>query len=105
MDGVVPISDEQLTAVAEHLGVDEDALVGADPLAGVVIDIASPSYKHLIVARTEATGIGEADIRRLARREFALVARNDSDALREAKLRDAINRAGRDVRESGGRVG
>ncbi len=63
-----------------------------------MIDLASPSYKHLIAARTEATGLGEADIRRFARREFALAARNDSDALREAKLRDAINRAGRDIR-------
>ncbi|BBZ60648.1 hypothetical protein [Mycolicibacterium monacense] len=98
MDGIVPISDEQLTAVAERLGVNRDALVGADPLEDVVIDLASPSYKHLIAARTEATGLGEADIRRFARREFALAARNDSDALREAKLRDAINRAGRDVR-------
>ncbi|WP_156297972.1 hypothetical protein [Mycobacterium paragordonae] len=95
MDGVEPISAEQLIAVAERLGVDGDSLVGADPLAGVVSDIASPSYKHDIVARAEATGIGEADIRRLARREFALAARNDSDALREIKLRDAINRAGR----------
>jgi len=98
MDGIVPISDEQLTAVAERLGVNRDALVGADPLADVVIDLASPSYKHLIAARTEATGLGEANIRRFARREFALAARNDSDALREAKLRDAINRAGRDIR-------
>ncbi|MFD3038521.1 hypothetical protein [Mycolicibacterium senegalense] len=97
MDGVVPVTDEQLTAVAERLGVDGDSLVGADPLADVVIDIAWPSYKHLVVARTEETGIGEADIRRLARREFALAARNDSDALRETKLRDAIGRAGRDA--------
>ncbi|KPG29244.1 hypothetical protein AN913_11150 [Mycobacteroides immunogenum] len=97
MDGVVPVTDEQLAAVAERLGVDSDSLVGADPLADVVIDIAWPSYKHDIVARTEATGIGEGDIRRLARREFALAARNDGDALRETKLRDAISRAGRDA--------
>jgi len=95
MDGVEPISARQLTAVAERLGVDGDSIVGADPLAGVLIDIAQPSYKRDIVARTEATGIGEADIRRSTRREFALAARNDSDALRETKLRDAITRAGR----------
>jgi hypothetical protein len=95
MDGVEPISAKQLTAVAERLGVDGDSIVRADPLAGVLIDIAQPSYKRDIVARTEATGIGEADIRRSTRREFALAARNDSDALRETKLRDAINRAGR----------
>ncbi|MDZ4233106.1 MAG: hypothetical protein U1C73_04980 [Dietzia sp.] len=98
MTGVVPVTAEQLAAVAERLGVDGESLVGADPLADVVIDIARPSHKHLIVERTEETGLGEADIRRLARREFPLAARNDSDALREAKLRDAISRAGRDVR-------
>jgi len=96
MTGVVPISDEQLTAVAERLGVDRESLIGADPLADVVVDIAWPSYKPLIVARSTETGFGEADIRRFARREFALAARDDSDALRETKLRDAIGRAGRD---------
>lgn len=97
MDGVVPVTDEQLAALAERLGVEGDSLVGADPLADVVIDIAWPRYKHDIVARAEETGLGEADIRRLARQEFALAARNDSDALRETKLRDAIGRAGRDA--------
>lgn len=95
MDGVVPVSPEQLAAVAERLGVEGDSLVGADPLADVMVDIAWPRYKHDIVARAEETGIGEADIRRLVRREFPLAARNDSDALRETKLRDAISRAGR----------
>jgi hypothetical protein len=95
MDGVEPVSDEQLAAVAKRLGVEGDSLVGADPLADVVIDIAWPRFKHDIVARAEETGIGEAHIRRLVRREFPLAARNDSDALRETKLRDAISRAGR----------
>lgn len=94
--GVVPITAEQLAAIAERLGVEEESLVGADPLAEVVIDIAWPRFKHDIVARTVATGYREADIRRFARREFPLAARNDSDALRETKLRDAISRAGRD---------
>ena len=31
MDGIVPISDEQLTAVAERLGVNRDALVEPTP--------------------------------------------------------------------------
>jgi hypothetical protein len=97
MTGVVPVTTEQLAAVAESLGVEGESLVGADPLADVVIDIAWPSYKHLIVARTAETGFGEADIRRFARREFPLAARNDGHALREAKLRDAISRAGRDA--------
>ena len=70
-------------------------LRSCEPSSLNVSDFASPSYKHDIVARAEATGIGEADIRRFARREFALAARNDSNALREVKLRDAINRAGR----------
>lgn len=96
MDGVEPITAEHLATVAKRLGVDENSLVGTDPLASVVIDLARPSYKHLIVTRTEETGLREADIRRSARREFALAARDDSDALRETKLRDAINRAGRD---------
>lgn len=95
MTGVVPITTEQLAVIAEHLGVEGELLVGADPLANVVIDIAWPKYKHLIVTRTEETGLREADIRRLARREFPLAARDDSDALRETKLRDAIVRAGR----------
>ncbi|SRX96058.1 hypothetical protein MSP7336_04333 [Mycobacterium shimoidei] len=98
MTGVVPATSEQLAAVAERLGVEEDSLVGADPLADVVIDMAQPRYKRLITARTTETGLGEADIRRLARREFLLAARNDGDAMRETKLRDAISRAGRDTR-------
>ena len=73
-----------------------ESLVGEDPLADVVIDIASPRYKQDIVARTEETNLAEADIRRLVRREFPLAARDDGDALRETKLRDAIRRAGRD---------
>lgn len=95
MTGVVPVTAEQLAVVAEHLGVEGESLVGADPLAEVVIDIAWPRYKRLIVTRTEETGLREADIRRLARREFPLAARDDSDALRDTKLRDAIVRAGR----------
>lgn len=95
MTGVVPVTAEQLAAVAERLGVDGESLVGDDPLADVVIDIASPRYKQDIVARTEETGLAEADIRRLVRREFPLAARDDGDALRETKLRDAIRRAGR----------
>lgn len=96
MTGVAPITTEQLSAVAERLAVEGESLVGTDPLADVVIDLAGPSYKHEIVARTVETGIGEGAIRRSARREFALAARNDADALRETKLRDAIRRAGRD---------
>ncbi|SEH79486.1 hypothetical protein SAMN04489835_4217 [Mycolicibacterium rutilum] len=96
MTGVVPVTAEQLAAVAERLGVEAESLVGEDPLADVVIDIASPRYKQDIVARTEETGLAEADIRRLVRREFPLAARDDGDALRETKLRDAIRRAGRD---------
>lgn len=97
MTGVVPVTAEQLAVVAERLGVEGESLIGADPLADVVIDIAWPRFKPQIVARTTETGYGEADIRRFARREFPLAARNDSDALREAKLRDAISRAGRDA--------
>ncbi|WP_222622184.1 hypothetical protein [Mycolicibacterium fluoranthenivorans] len=97
MIGVVPINAEQLAAVGELLGVEGESLAGADPLADVVIDIARPRYKHLIVERTLETGHPEADIRRFARREYALAARNDGDALRETKLRDAISRAGRDA--------
>lgn len=96
MTGVVPITTEQLSAVAEHLGVEGESLLRPDPLADVVIDLAWPSYKRDIVVRIAETGIGEAAIRRIARREFALAARNDTDALRETKLRDAIRRAGRD---------
>lgn len=97
LTGVVAITAEQLSVIAESLGVEGESLVGADPLAEVAIDIASPRYKRDIMARTESTGHGEADIRRFARREFPLAARNDSEALRETKLRDAISRAGRDA--------
>lgn len=95
MTGVVPASADQIAAVAERLGVDGASLVGADPLADVLVDIGWPIYKHLIVERAEQTGIDEVDIRRYARREFALAARDDGDAMRGTKLRDAINRAGR----------
>lgn len=97
MTGVVPIPAEQLSAIAERLGVEGESLVGSDPLADVVIDLAWPRYKHDILVRTSETGYSEADIRRSARREFALAARDDSDDLRETKLRDAIRRAGRDA--------
>jgi hypothetical protein len=95
MTGVTPITAEQLDAVAERLGVESESLVGTDPLADVVADLAWPSFKHEIAARIAETGIGEEAVRRAARREFALAARDDGDALREAKLRDAIKRAGR----------
>lgn len=95
MTGVVPVTAEQLAAIAERLGVEGESLVGEDPLADVVVDIANPSYKQDIVTRMQETGLGEAEFRRLVRREFPLAARNDGDALRETKLRDAIMRAGR----------
>jgi hypothetical protein len=98
LTGVLPITAEQLDVVAQRLEVEGESLVGTDPLADVVIDLAQPSFKRQIVARTAETGAGEAAIRRSARREFALAARNDGDALRESKLRDAISRAGRDGR-------
>jgi hypothetical protein len=93
--GITPMTAEQLAAVAGKLGAESGALVGEDPLADVVQDLASPRFKRDVVARTVETGIGEGMIRRDARREFALAARNDSDTLRETKLRDAIRRAGR----------
>lgn len=96
LTGVLPISAVQLETVAQRLHVESESLIGTDPLADVVTDLAQPSFKRHIVLRTAETGIGEEAIRRHARREFALAARNDADALRETKLRDAINRAGRD---------
>jgi hypothetical protein len=95
MTGVAPVTAEQLDAVAERLGVESDSLTGSDPLADVVTDLAWPRFKREIAIRTAETGIGEAAVRRAARREFALAARDDGDALRETKLRDAIKRAGR----------
>jgi hypothetical protein len=95
LTGVLSIPAEQLDALAVRLGVESESLVGNDPLADVVIDLARPTFKQQIVARTAETGTGEGAIRRSARREFALAARNDGDTLREAKLRDAVNRAGR----------
>ena len=92
-----PISSEQLATLATHLGVDGESLTGADPLADVVVDLAWPGYKHDIVMRIDETGLGEAAIRRSARSEFALAARDDGDALRETKIRHAIRRAGREV--------
>jgi hypothetical protein len=95
MMGVTPIDEDPLNAVAQSLGVQRESLVGDDPLADVVVDLAQPRFKRQIQVRATEAGIGEGDLRRAARREFALVARNDGDALRETKLRDAINRAGR----------
>jgi hypothetical protein len=95
MTGVAPITTEQLDAVAKRLGVESYSLIGTDPLMDVVTDLALPRFKREIAMRTAETGIGEAAVRRAARREFALAARDDRDALRETKLRDAIKRAGR----------
>lgn len=95
MTGVVPITAEDLDAIAGLLGVESDSLTETDPLADVVTDLARPSLKRDIAIRTAQTGIGEAAVRRAARREFALAARDDGNALRENKLRDAIKRAGR----------
>jgi len=95
MTGVEPVTGEQLAAVAERLGTDEGSLIGPDPLSDVVKDLAQPRFKHLIAAQSAETGLDEAAIRRLSRREFPVAARDDSDALRETKLRDAISRAGR----------
>lgn len=95
MTGEVPITEDQLDAIAERLGADPTSLTGPDPLADVVADLANPRFKAQVLVRVAETGIDERTIRRSARREFALVARNDGDLLRESKLRDAINRAGR----------
>jgi len=72
-----------------------ELLVGTGPLSDVVVDLAQPSFKHDIAIRMADTSTGEGVIRRAAHREFALAARDDGDALRENKLRDAIKRAGR----------
>lgn len=96
MTGITAVTVEQLSTIARRLAAEAESLVGADPLADVVHDLALPRFKQDIVARTVETGVGERAIRRAARREFALAARNDGDDLRETKLRDAIRRAGRD---------
>ncbi|QBJ96394.1 hypothetical protein ERC79_10760 [Rhodococcus sp. ABRD24] len=95
LTGITPVTGEQLSTIARQLAAEAESLVGADPLAEVVHDLAMPHFKRDIVARTLETGVGERAIRRAARREFALAARNDGAALRETKLRDAIARAGR----------
>lgn len=97
MTGATPITTEQLAALAKRLGVESGSLTGSDPLSDVVVDIAHPRFKRDVVARVAETGIAEEAIRRSARREFALAARNDGDNLRESKLRDAIGRAGRNA--------
>lgn len=95
MTGTTPITTDQLSALVERLGVESGSLTGSDPLSDVVDDLAHPRFKRDVVARVAETGISEEAIRRSARREFALAARNDGDNLRESKLRDAIGRAGR----------
>lgn len=101
-DGVVPVTDEQLSALAEALDVDVDeaTLLRPDPLADVVTRLASPRFKSAIKDKMTSTGWREAAIRRAVRTEYTLVARDDAataDAI-DRKLLDAISRVSRDVK-------
>lgn len=98
-DGVASVTDEQLSALAESLGVDETALLRSDPLADVVTRLASPRFKSAIKNIMSTTGWNEATIRSAVRTEYTLAARDDAataDAI-DRKLLDAISRVGRDA--------
>lgn len=96
-DGVVPVADEQLSLLAETLDVEGAALLRSDPLASVVMRLASPRFKPAIKDKMTSTGWSESTVRNAVRSEYTLAARDDAatpDAV-DRKLSDAISRVGR----------
>jgi hypothetical protein len=96
-EGVDSISEEQVSALAQTLGVNYQTLLRVDPLAAVVTHLSSPKFKRAVVYRAGALNWTEEAVRNATRHEFALAARDDDDsnAVVDRKLFDAIGRVGR----------
>ena len=73
-DGVVPVADEQLSLLAETLDVEGAALLRSDPLASVVMRLASPRFKPAIKDKMTSTGWSESTVRNAVRSEYTQAA-------------------------------
>lgn len=93
-NGMKPLTDTQIGALASRTGIPAEDLTGADPYVHVVQRLAHPDFKTAVEARVQATGLDEEHVRASTRQEFALAARDDSPARMEDKLRDALARVG-----------
>jgi transcriptional regulator with XRE-family HTH domain len=91
--GVRPASEAQLAALANDLGVDASTLLAGDPMKEAVDRLASPVFKEPLLWLASSAGISEGDARDRARGQYALAARDDSLALDDNRLLDAIKRA------------
>ena len=91
--GVRPASDEQVTALAEELGVDSSELLADDPMQEAVERLSAPLFKKPLLVLASKAGVTEGAARDRARRQYALAARDDSLAVSDNRLLDAINRA------------
>ena len=91
-DGVLPLTDEQLTALIQATGLSSGDLTGPDPYAAAEAHLSSPAFKEAVEARVAETGLSEEQVRMATREEFALAARDDSASRIDEKLRDALSR-------------
>lgn len=91
--GVQPATEEQVNALAADLGVEASELLADDPLREAVDRLAVPLFKEPLLALASRAGITEGAARARARGEYALAARDDSLAVSDNRLLDAIKRA------------
>jgi hypothetical protein len=98
--GVKPVTEEQMYLLAEALGVEPDELLGPDPLQEVLDRLAHPLFKQPILNAAYQSGLTEGQTRDAVRSDYALVARDDSLTVSDARLFDAIRRvAARQARQ------
>ena len=87
-----PATDKQVRLLAEALKVERDDLLGPDPLQECFDRPSHPLFKQPILSAASQSGLTEGQTRDAVRSEYALAARDDSSAVSEARLLDAIQR-------------
>lgn len=96
--GVSPLSSRQVDALADDLGVEPGRLIGDDPLLPAMNRLAHPRFKGDLLDAASRARISEGESRDRTRAEYALAARDDTTAVSDARLTDAIKRVARSGR-------
>lgn len=91
--GVQPVTQEQVAALASDLGVSSLTLLADDPLHAAVERLSDPLFKEPLLALAALRKITEGEARDRARGQYALAARDDTLAVSDTRLLDAIKRA------------
>jgi hypothetical protein len=90
--GLTPPSEEAAARLAESVGSPLEAVLGPDPLGKVVARLANPAFKLQLLEAAASRGLSEGEVRDAVRTEYALAARDDTLAISDDRLRDAIRR-------------